>query len=45
MINKTEGGFLKIIIIILVAFILMKYLHITFYDIFNWIKTLFNSVL
>lgn len=42
--GKYNGGFLKMIFFIIIALIIMKFLHITFSDIFYWIKTLFNSV-
>ncbi len=37
---KKEGGFLKLIIIIVIALILLKYYHVTFYDVLAWVKSL-----
>ncbi len=44
-VENKEGGFLKLVILIIVALIIMKYLHISLSDILNWFKTLFKSVL
>ena len=43
--NKQEGGFIKLIIFIVIALFLMKYFKISISDVFEWIKTLLNSVL
>lgn len=43
-IKNRQRGFLKIIIIIVIALFIFKYFNITIVDVFNWIKTLFNSV-
>ena len=42
--TSTQGGFLKLIIFIIIALFLMKYLDISVSDVINWVKTLFNSV-
>ncbi|MFA4975178.1 MAG: hypothetical protein WC839_01265 [Candidatus Paceibacterota bacterium] len=42
--KNKQKGFLKIIIIIVIALFLFKYFNITISDVFNWIKTLFNTV-
>ena len=42
--KNQQGGFLKLIIIIVVVLFLLKYFDISFSDIINWIKTLFNSI-
>jgi len=41
---STQGGFLKLIIFIIIALFLMKYFGISFSDIVDWIKNLFNNV-
>ena len=43
-IKNKEGGFLKLIIFIVLALFLMKYFKISISDVFNWIKGLLNSV-
>jgi len=43
-IENEQGGFFKLIILIIVALLLMKFFHITFSDVFNWIKGLFNFI-
>lgn len=40
----TQGGFLKLIIFIVIALFIMKYLKISLNDVFNWFKTVFSSV-
>ena len=42
--KNRKGGFLELIIFIIVAFLLMRYFHITLTQIFDWLKGLFNSV-
>ncbi len=42
--KNEQGGFLKLIILIIVALFLMKYFKISLSDVFNWIKALFDSV-
>ncbi len=40
----TQGGFLKLIIFIIVVLFLMKYFNISLTDVIDWIKALFNNV-
>ena len=42
--NNKRGGFLKLIIFIVIALFLIKYFNISINDIVNWVKTLSNSV-
>lgn len=42
--NNKEKGFLKIIIIIVIALLLMRYYNISVDDALNWIKSFVNSV-
>jgi len=44
-IRNKEGGFLQIIILILIVLFIMKYSGLTISDAVNWFKTTFNSVL
>lgn len=44
MIRNQQGGFLKLIIFIIIALLLMKYFNISLSDIINWIKVVFNTV-
>jgi len=41
-INNKQGGFLKLIIFIVIGLFLINYFNISFNDIINWIKELFN---
>lgn len=41
---STQGGFLRLIIVIIIALFLMKYFKVSISDVFNWIKTLFDSI-
>lgn len=43
-IKNKESGFLKLIFFIIIALFLMKYFKISLSDVFDWLKTLFNSV-
>lgn len=43
--GNGQDGFLKLIIFIIIAVFLLKYFHVSFSDIFEWLKTLFNNVL
>jgi len=43
-IKNKQGGFLQLIIFIIIVLISMKYFHLTITDIINWVKALFNSV-
>ena len=42
---STQGGFLEIIIFILIALLIMKYLGITVSEVVYWFKSFFASVL
>lgn len=42
--KNQEGGFIDIIIAIIVIFLIMKYFGLTFTGIFEWVKNLFYSV-
>lgn len=44
MINK-EGGFLQLIVLIVIALLIMKYLGITVSGVIEWFMYLFRSVL
>jgi len=43
--KNKEGGFIQLIIIVIVAFLLMRYFDITVTEIFNWFKALFRSII
>ncbi|MFA6585716.1 MAG: hypothetical protein WCS86_00965 [Candidatus Paceibacterota bacterium] len=43
-IEKQQGGFLKLIIFIIVALFLLNYFNVSFSDVIDWIKALFNNV-
>jgi len=43
--NNKQGGFLKIILLIIVIVFLMSYFHITISGIFNWISHIFHDVI
>jgi hypothetical protein len=43
-INNQQGGFLQIIILIIIALIVMKYLGITVSGVLNWLANLLRSV-
>ena len=42
--KNQESGFIYIIIVIVVALLLMRYMGITFTGTFEWFKSLFYSV-
>lgn len=42
--KNQEGGFIYIIIVIIGALLLMRYMGVTFTGIFNWFKDLLDSV-
>jgi hypothetical protein len=42
---KKEGGFLQIIILIIIALLIMKYLGITVSGLVDWFVSFFGSVL
>ncbi|MFZ3011777.1 MAG: hypothetical protein WA060_02155 [Minisyncoccia bacterium] len=41
----NNGGFLQIIIFIIVALLIMKYFNVTISEVINWFKTFFAGVL
>jgi len=43
--NNQQGGFLQLILFIVIALLIMKYFNITISDIINWFQSLFGSVL
>ncbi|MBI2594815.1 MAG: hypothetical protein HYW38_00960 [Candidatus Colwellbacteria bacterium] len=43
--NTKQGGFLELIIFILVALLIMKYFDITISEVIYWFKSFFASVL
>ena len=43
-IKNKQSGFFRIIILIGIALLVFKYFNITIVDVFDWIKSLFNSV-
>jgi hypothetical protein len=43
-IKKSDGGFIEVIILIIIALLLMKYFGITISGAFNWFVSLFRSV-
>ena len=43
-IENEQSGFLKLIIFIIIALLLMKYFNISVSDIVNWVESLFNSI-
>ncbi len=48
MINKNfknqQGGFLELIVVIVIVLLVMKYYGLTFTGIWNWLQNLFWSV-
>ncbi len=42
--KNQQGGFIELIIVLILTFLLMKYYGITFTGVFNWVKDLFLSV-
>lgn len=42
--KNREGGFLKLIILIIIALFVMKYSGITISEVVDWFKTTFGSV-
>ncbi|MFZ2205487.1 MAG: hypothetical protein WAV23_02770 [Minisyncoccia bacterium] len=43
-IENKEGGFLRLIIFIIVVVFLMSYFHITLSGAYNWFATMFHNV-
>ncbi len=44
-IKNNEGGFLQIIILVIIALLIMKYLGITVSGLVHWFISFFSSVL
>jgi hypothetical protein len=42
--SRAQGGFLKLIIFIIVALLLLKYFNISLSDIIHWIESFFKTV-
>ena len=42
--KNTQGGFLELIIVVIIGLLLMQYYGITFTSIFNWLQNLISSV-
>lgn len=43
--NNKKGGFLKTIILIVIALLIMKYSGVTISEAYNWFISFFGSVL
>ena len=43
--NNKQGGFLELIVLIIVALLIMKYLGLTISEVVTWFKDFFGSVL
>ncbi|MFA6524009.1 MAG: hypothetical protein WC264_00850 [Candidatus Paceibacterota bacterium] len=43
--KNKQGGFLKLIIFIIVVIFLMNYFHITITGIVNWFVTMFQNII
>lgn len=43
--NNKEGGFIKLIVVILIALLVMKYYNVTISELINWFKSFFGSIL
>jgi uncharacterized protein involved in cysteine biosynthesis len=43
--NTKQGGFLELIVLIIVALLVMKYMGLTVSEVINWFKSFFGSVL
>jgi uncharacterized protein involved in cysteine biosynthesis len=43
--NNKKGGFLQIIILIIVALLIMRYMGITISGVLNWFTAFFSGVL
>lgn len=44
-IKNEQGGFLQLILLVVVVLFLMKYFGVSFSDVYNWLKDLLDSVL
>jgi len=42
--KNKQGGFLKLIFFLVVALFVLKYLNLTVYDVWDWLKATFGSV-
>jgi hypothetical protein len=42
--KNQQGGFLELIVVLIITFLIMRYYGITFTGIFNWLRDLFLSV-
>jgi len=42
--RNQDGGFLKTIVLIIVALIVLKYFNISLSDAINWLKELWDSI-
>ncbi len=43
-INNKQGGFIQLILTIIVVVFLLSYFNITISDAWNWLVTMFNNV-
>ena len=43
--NNKQGGFLELIVLIIVALLIMKYLGLTVSEVVDWFKDFFGGVL
>lgn len=43
--NNKEGGFIKLIVAVLIALLVMKYYDVTISELINWFKSFFGSIL
>ncbi len=43
-IENKEGGFLQLIIFIVVVVLILWYFHLTLHDIYNWFATMLQNV-
>ena len=43
--ERKQSGIIQIIVLILIALLIMKFLDITVSEVINWFKTTFGSIL
>ena len=43
--NTKQSGFLELIVLIIIALLIMKYMGLTVSEVVNWFKDFFGSVL
>ncbi len=43
--RNKEGGFLEIIVLIIIALLIMRYMGLTISGVINWFESFFRSVL